>query len=161
MNHVNCIVIDKDRKYILYFEPVAVVRVNASKIFNILCNTCNELKEYDALLPSDIGYTFYNRLQRYDNFWQTYILYIYFLIIENTDVKPKDFSSLFNTVITSKNIDYFIYFISDVINKNGINLDNFELNSSQRIDDSMIMKQIKIEEESDGNWLIMEEDHQN
>ena len=59
MNHVNCIIIDKTKGFVLYFEPMANLRINLDIIRNIM------LKynvEYKLLTPKDIGYSYNNRL---------------------------------------------------------------------------------------------------
>ncbi len=108
MNHVNCIIIDKEKRYILYFEPMYNIRVNIDAIKSLLYSY-GDLSSYTFLLPTDIGYNFINRLQKFDFFCQTYVIYSYLLIINNDHVNTNDFSSLLNDVITTRNMGYFLY----------------------------------------------------
>jgi len=149
MNHVNCVIVDKRRKFVLYFEPMVVVRIDTVELFDILLKFSDKFIGYNFLVPNDIGYNIYNRLQRYDNYCQTYILYVYCLILENQDVKPNEFSSMFNTVISARNIKCFLYYVHRVLMDGGIDVNNF--NSSglkdQLIDDLVVTE--------DDEWLVV------
>lgn len=148
MNHVNCIIIDKKQKFILYFEPMAIIKIDINELVKIIINFSDDLNNYMLLTPDKIGYNFYNRLQRYDNYCQTYILYVYYLIIENDNVKYTEFSNMFNTIITSDSVKCFLYFVYNLLLSDGINIDHFEFDNlnDQSIDS------IVINEEND--WLI-------
>jgi hypothetical protein len=110
INHVNCIIIDKLEKYILVFEPKYKLMIDINKINDIFTQYI-DINEYKLLTPTNIGYNSLNRLQRNDCFCQTYIVFIFYLIIENSHITYPDFSKLFNTVITTENIGYFIWYI--------------------------------------------------
>lgn len=110
INHVNCIIIDRINKYILIFEPKCKLVIDVKDIDNILKHYI-DTKEYKLLTPSDIGYNSINKLQKNDCFCQTYIVFVFYLIVENPGVNHEDFSKLFNTVITTDNIGYFVYHI--------------------------------------------------
>ncbi len=110
INHVNCIIIDRAEKYILIFEPKCKLVIDIKDIDNILKHYI-DTSEYKLLTPSDIGYNSMNKLQKTDCFCQTYIIFVFYLIVENPGVNYEDFSKLFNTVITTDNIGYFVYHI--------------------------------------------------
>jgi hypothetical protein len=127
INHVNCIVIDKKRRFILYFEPTVIIRFNYKPIVRMLVNSSPKLLNFAFLTPKKIGYNVYNRLQKYNHFCQTYVLYIYCLILENRDVEPQNFSKLFNNIITLQNINYFLFFINRILEENGTNLNSLKI----------------------------------
>ncbi|QKF94252.1 hypothetical protein QKU48_gp0794 [Fadolivirus algeromassiliense] len=121
MHHVNCIVIDKLRKYILIFEPKTMLRYDHKMIKSIF-QELFDVSQYEILTPHDIGYSYYNRLQWNDAYCQTYIIFIFWLIILNEDIDPKKYSLLFNNVITHKNMGYFLFHINQILNANKIEI---------------------------------------
>lgn len=127
INHVNCIVIDKIKKYILYFEPTVHIRFNLNKIKVLLSNIA-DINDYQFIIPNDIGYNSFNGLQKFDNYCQTYILYIFCLILENKNVEPNNFRRMFNSVINKQNIEYFWYYIYNMLINDGFNIDDLEIN---------------------------------
>lgn len=149
MNHVNCVIVDKRRKFLLYFEPMVVVRIDTIELFDILSKFSDKFIGYSLLVPIDIGYNVYNRLQRYDNYCQTYILYVYCLILENRDVKPAEFSSMFNAVISAENVRCFLYYVHKVLTDGGIDVNNF---NSSSLNDKIIDDVVVTE---DDDWLVV------
>jgi hypothetical protein len=123
MNHVNCIIIDKEMKYILYFEPKVEILFDLEPIFIILEDII-DLSQYKKLIPYDIGYNFYNRLQKFDAFCQTYVIFVFLLIIHNEHVDPRNFSNLFNSLISYQSMGYFLFHIYGLLQKN-----NYEINA--------------------------------
>lgn len=121
MNHVNCIIIDKNKKYILLFEPKIIFQYDSKIIFELLHQTF-DTQEYRKILPNDIGYNYCNRLQWYDTFCQTYIIFVFFLIILNDNVNPENFSVLFNSIITHKNMGYFLFHAYNLLIENNISI---------------------------------------
>ncbi len=150
MNHVNCIIIDKHRKFILYFEPTVLIRYDLDQIKFTLCSANAILYNFAFLIPEDIGYSVFNCLQKFDNYCQTYVLYVYCLLLENREIDPDNFRKLFNGIITSTNRDYFIYFINRLLQDKGINLDNLGdyHNIDANIDDINI-------DELDEDWMVV------
>ena len=116
MHHINCIIIDKINKTILFFEPRVTFLFDINDLINNL-HTLININGYITLLPSDIGYNFLNKLQKYDMFCQTYTLFVYLLIINN-NVNHKDYSIMFNTTITSQTICYLFYHIHKLLQQN-------------------------------------------
>lgn len=114
MHHVNCIVIDKKNKYILLFEPQVSFVYDPNIILSLL-DAFIELKSYKTIFPSDVGYNMFNKLQRYDTYCQTYVLFIFVLIVYNQHIHYKDFSKLFNTNITTETIGYFLFYIYKIL----------------------------------------------
>lgn len=106
IHHVNSIVIDREKKYVLFFEPKVNLKYNKQTIIDLI-----NLDDYQYLEPKDVGYHIFNKLQTVDCFCQTYILYTYILIIENNDVEFENFSRMFNSIISTKNIGYFLFYI--------------------------------------------------
>lgn len=121
MNHVNCIIIDKLQKYIFLFEPKVLFTYDTKIIFELLGDIF-DTSQYNKILPSDIGYTYYNRLQWYDTFCQTYILFIFWLIILNSDIEPENFLKLFTEVITHQNMGYLLFHIYSLLITNKIDI---------------------------------------
>ena len=110
INHVNCVIIDRVEEYILVFEPKCKLVIDTQDINDILKHYI-DTSEYKLLTPSDIGYNSINKLQKNDCFCQTYIVFVFYLIVENPGINYADFSKLFNTIITTDNIGYFVYHI--------------------------------------------------
>lgn len=147
IDHVNCIVIDKLKKYILYFEPTVHIRYDIDKIKSLLSNFA-DLDGYNSITPYDIGYNSLNGLQQFDHYCQTYILYIFCLILENRNIEPINFSKMFNNVINKQRMEYFWYYIYNVMICNGFNIDNLDI--THKIDDNA-----KIDIISEDDYLII------
>ena len=110
MHHVNCIVIDKLKKYVLFFEPRLTFMFDTDVLISLV-DTFMDLSLYNKIFPPDIGYNMFNKLQRYDTYCQTYVIFIFALIIYNQHVSYKDYYNLFNKSITTTNIGYFLFHI--------------------------------------------------
>lgn len=127
MHHVNCIIIDKIENYVLFFEPKFTfnfdINILASFIDDIIC-----LNNYKRLFPTNIGYNYYNRLQKYDHYCQSYVLFVFLLIIYNKDVHYKNFCTLFNSTITYDNLSFFLFHIKNLLDEN-----NFIINQQEEI----------------------------
>lgn len=126
MNHVNCIIIDKTKKYILYFEPTVNIKICLNDIKHTLFSICPTIKKFTLYTPKDIGYNYFNKLQRFDYYCQTYILYIFCLILENDNIDPIKYSTLFNSVIKKTTVKYMLYYIYNLLNESDTNLLNCE-----------------------------------
>ena len=125
INHVNCIIIDKINKYLLLFEPKVNIKYDINILFSFLDGVFGKSK-FKKLFPKDIGYHSFNKLQSFDLFCQTYVLFIYIIIILNYNTEPKNFSIMFNQIINSDSIQCFLFTIYEIITINGyiINKDN-------------------------------------
>ncbi len=119
INHVNCVIIDKDQQYVLVFEPKLYLLYDICIIKDQLINIPDT---YDYITSHNIGYHYFNRLQKLDNYCQTYAFFIFLLIIENNDVCYLEFSNMFNTLITNKRLGHFLYHIK--LNLNDMKIDN-------------------------------------
>lgn len=108
MQHVNCIIIDKNNKHILFFEPKLTFMYDVSVLTSLIDN-CMDTSTYKKLFPQDIGYNILNQLQRYDTYCQTYVIFIFSLIIHNQAIEYKDYHQMFNKSITTKNIGYYLF----------------------------------------------------
>lgn len=128
MNHVNCIIIDKAKNIILIFEPQVKLRYDVDILKNLLNEFITNINHYEILLPEDIGYSYYNRLQKYDIFCQTYVVFAFILYIYNNNLKVSKLSMLFNTVITKYSTEYFLFYIYNLLESN-----NYELNNTTNI----------------------------
>lgn len=119
INHMNCIIIDKKQKYVLYFEPKVFLKINIDAIRNFI-EQWDEMKHFEVIEPKDIGYGFFNALQHFDFYCQTYVILAFLLIINNEDTEYKNFSKLFNLNINNEIIGKFIYYIKQNYDKNNI-----------------------------------------
>lgn len=125
INHVNCIIIDKFEKYVLFFEPLVDIKYNLSSLKKITEN--KNLSDYKYLIPDDIGYNSLNKLQKMDYFCQTYILTVFLLIVNNNHINYSDFSTLFNELIDFNNMELFWYNCQKILKKKGYNFDGVPL----------------------------------
>ena len=121
MDHVNSIVIDKHNKYMLFFEPKVTFAYNINDLTK-LCDELINVPSYAKFYPKDIGYNTYNKLQHYDAFCQSYILFVFIMITLNGNIKSENFSLMFNTTITTKNLGYFLFYINTLIKFNKIDI---------------------------------------
>lgn len=121
MNHVNCIIIDKENKYSLFFEPKITFVYDVNDLTKIIDGLMN-IADYKKLYPKDIGYNTYNKLQKYDAFCQSYILFVFIMIILNKNIKPENFCTMFNSTITSKNLGYLLFHINELLKKNNFDI---------------------------------------
>lgn len=119
INHVNCIIIDKKTKYILFFEPKVEFTFDIKQFTNLFDELVKLPKDYIKLYPKDIGYNYYNRLQSYDAFCQSYVLFAFILVISNSDVETQNYSLMFNTIITANNLGYLLFHISNLLEQDG------------------------------------------
>lgn len=117
INHVNCVIIDKKQKYILFFEPKCSFLFNISN-FIIKLNDIIDFSDFNNIFPVDLGYNSFNCLQKYDAFCQTYVLFIYLLIITNENIPYKNFHNMFNSIITYENMGYFLFNIGKLLKLN-------------------------------------------
>lgn len=125
MNHVNSIIIDKSDKYILFFEPKVTFIYDIEKFTKIVDDifiNIVDIQSYKKLYPETIGYNSFNKLQNYDAFCQTYILFTYIMVTLNETVKPENFSLMFNATITSKNLGYLLFHINKLLKNNNLDI---------------------------------------
>lgn len=116
--HVNCIVIDKLKKTIILFEPKILFTYDENIILTLLYENCDRLKDFDVILPTDMGYGKYYKLQYYDTFCQSYVLIVFMSIIYNDTVCISQYSKMFDAIITNRNIGYFLYHVYSLCNVN-------------------------------------------
>lgn len=165
INHVNCIIIDKIEKYILYFEPKYELVIDTEMVTKIL-ESYIDIGEYKFLLPFDIGYNSFNKLQKNDCFCQTYVIFIFYLIVENPEIKYSEFNKLFNSVITNENIGYFLYFIYQKYKESNLEINDVPVLWQYPVDDfRKLINAIRLSIHNnnyDGNYnmdnIIMEEE---
>ena len=160
INHVNTIIINNITKTVLFFEPLGTLKYNKMDLLAII-----DLPEYNFIDNSDIGYNMFNSLQKFDCFCQTYILYVYILIIDNSNVNYRDYSYMFNKIITTKNMGYFLFYL--YLEFKSINLDidmdvihnynhwKFPTNSFNKFINTMtlMLSKIKINDNNSNNNL--------
>lgn len=119
MGHVTAIIIDKLKKYILFFDTKNDIKYDIRQfmfVIDIINNaTCTD---YEVLMPYDVGYNNKTRLQGINFYCQTYILYVYLAILCNQSVHYKDFKNLFTNLITTQNMTYLLYYLYEAIEKN-------------------------------------------
>ena len=108
IQHVNCIIIDKIQKYILFFEPKFEFSYDINE-FSKIIDELIVLDGYSKIFPQDIGYNYYDRLQSYDAFCQSYILFVFILITNNKSINTSDYSLMFNEIITYENLGYMLF----------------------------------------------------
>lgn len=126
IHHVNCIIIDKLRRYILYFEPKVILKVDMEDIHDLF--KYYNLLGYRYITPTDIGYNFINRLQYFDHFCQTYILFVFMIIIGcDNCINYKKFSKIFTDNITVETIGNFLFIIYQKMDMAGITIYNEQL----------------------------------
>jgi hypothetical protein len=129
INHVNCIIIDKKNKYVLIFEPKGILSYDINIIKNLF-HKYDNLNQYKYLTPCDIGYKQYSTsqsLQRYDFYCQTYVMMVFYLIINNKNIKFSEYSKLFTKSINKKTVGYFLYQIDIALKKNNIEFHSFPI----------------------------------
>lgn len=114
MHHVNCIVVDKIKKYVLFFEPKLTFIFDTDVLISLI-DIFMDLTLYEKIFPPNIGYNIFNQLQRYDTYCQTYVIFIFTLIVCNQHIPYKDYYQLFNNCITSTNIGYFLFYINRIL----------------------------------------------
>ncbi len=121
-NHVNGIYINKNKKYVLIFEPKVELSFTKDLINSFLRNNI-DLSKYKFIYAEDLGYNIYNRMQNYDLFCQTYVLFVFLLITLNDDMIEYDnYSTMFQSVINSKNIGYLLYHINTLLLNNNYDI---------------------------------------
>jgi hypothetical protein len=106
INHVNSVIINNTTKTVLLFDPQGDLKYDAELVTSLL-----NLPEYTIIGPKDIGYGTFDSLQQFDCFCQTYVLYSYILIIDNPTTPYKEYSRMFGTEITVKNLGYFLFYL--------------------------------------------------
>lgn len=125
-DHANLVMIDKLKKYIMYFEPQFEMRLSLESV-SIEFSKYEQLNDFEILIPKDIGYSHFNKLQRFDNYCQTYVLYAFCLVVNNPKVDYKDYSDMFNSVIIKNNgISSFLFYIFNLLAYAGVNLNQYE-----------------------------------
>ncbi len=121
MQHVNCIIIDKIKKYILFFEPKFEFSYNIDELEKIMDELVN-LHDYSKFFPQDIGYNYYDRLQFYDAFCQSYVLFVFIIITNNESIDVANYSLMLNKIITYKNLGYMLYHINTLLKQSGYDI---------------------------------------
>ena len=106
--HVNCVVIDKNRRHVILFDPQVEFRYDPQVIIEHL-DTLIDMAGYKILVPRDLGFGLLNRLQYFDMYCQTYIVMTFLAIVSNPGVDYKDYSTMLNTIITNRNMGYFLF----------------------------------------------------
>ena len=118
MQHVNCIIIDKVKKYILFFEPKFEFSYNIDELEKVIDELVN-LHNYSKIFPQDIGYNYYDRLQFYDAFCQSYVLFVFIIITNNELIDAANYSLMLNKIITYENLGYMLYHINTLLKQSG------------------------------------------
>lgn len=121
INHVNSIIIDIHRKYVLIFEPTGSLSYDPKVIEGILSKY--SLEGFRYLLPEDIGFNTFSGLQRMDYFCQSYIYYTFLIILENDGVDPTCFQDLFANTICFETLELFWFDIYQKLKESGYKLD--------------------------------------
>lgn len=121
IHHINCIIIDKHKKYVLLFEPKFQFSYDTDIVFQVLSKSV-DFNVYKKLLPIDLGYGFHNKLQWFSLLCQSYAVFVFLLIVFNDDVPTEHYSKLFNTVITDKNVGYLLFHINKLLIDNDIKI---------------------------------------
>jgi len=119
LGHVTAIIIDKKKSYLLFFDPKNNIKYDIQQ-FNFIIDIINTVteKKYKILTSWDIGYSQGTRLQGINFYCQTYILYVYLIVVCNINVCYTDFKNMFNSLITTKTITLLLYFLYRSIEKN-------------------------------------------
>lgn len=129
IQHVNCIILDKKRKYMLFFDSKIKFQYDVNAFVLLITDIVNSIYfDYNILFPKDIGYDDYNQLQKYDAFCQTYVFFVFLLIVSNDMVNTNNYSMMFNTTITTKNLGYFLFYINKLLQ-----IHNFEICDQEEI----------------------------
>lgn len=118
INHVNCIIIDKQLGYLLIFEPRINIKYHLEPLSSFLDGVFIKSK-FKKLFPQDIGFTMSNPLQSFDWFCQTYVLFTYFLIILNPNINPIHFAIMLNNNINHEMIICLLFMIYEILKVNG------------------------------------------
>jgi hypothetical protein len=121
LHHVNCIILDNVNKNAIFFDSKVNFQYNVDS-FVILVMAMINISDYDILFPTHLGYNDYNKLQNCDMFCQTYVFFVFLLITTNENTQIAEYSNLFNTMITSKNLGYLLFHIHNLLKQN-----NFEI----------------------------------
>lgn len=128
INHVNGIIINKNKKYVLIYEPKVELLFERSFLEKNLIDSTTILNEYKFIYAEDIGYNIYTKMQGYDLFCQTYVLFVFILITLNDDINYQNYKQMFDAIITYKNLGYLLYHIDTLLQKNNyIICDQLEL----------------------------------
>ncbi|AYV76897.1 MAG: hypothetical protein Barrevirus3_17 [Barrevirus sp.] len=124
-DHVNGIYINKNKKYILIFEPKLVLLYDKEMMEEFIRDKTFELHDYKLIWASDLGYNQYNKMQKYDLFCQTYVLFVFILIVLNDcniiNVE-EEYIIMFSSIITNKNVSYFLYHIDTFLKTNNYDI---------------------------------------
>jgi len=120
-NHVNGIYINKNKKYILIYEPKVELMYD-SEFIETLLKSKIDCHDYIFIYAEDLGYSHYKRMQNYDLFCQTYVLFVFVLITLNDDINYENYSDMFDSVINSNNIDHFLYYIDELLKNNNYDI---------------------------------------
>jgi len=126
IQHVNCIILNTQMKYVLFFDSKIEFSYDVNHFLSLFFDIVNFEHPYDLIFPENLGYNNYNKLQMYDAFCQTYIFLVFMLIMANENVNIKDFSKMFNSIITNTNLGYFLFHISELLKINKIEIANQE-----------------------------------
>lgn len=121
MDHVNCIIIDKKKKYILFFEPKFDFMYDVNDLTLFIDKTV-DIKDYSKIFPKDIGYSYYNRLQSYDIFCQSYVIFVFSVIINNDIDDVGSYATILNNIITHENLGYMLYYINTLLKESGYDI---------------------------------------
>lgn len=117
INHVNCIIINKEKKTVFIFEPKSFFVYDLNVLIDFLDGFI-DLTGFKVILPKDIGYSYFNRLQYFDGFCQTYVLLVFLNIVNNKEIEFNYWKKMFNTIITNKNIGYFLFHLYTLLKIN-------------------------------------------
>lgn len=117
IHHINVIILDTWRKYVLYFEPHGHVPDMASRI----CDTLY-LPNYIRYGPPDMGVGLFNRLQYLDALCQTYSLLTYLMIINNPDKPMHEYGDILYQSITEQSINGFFHYLDTQLKHNGFDI---------------------------------------
>jgi hypothetical protein len=121
MHHVNCIILDNIDKNAIFFDSKVNFQYDVDSFVILVMDIIN-IGDYDILFPHHLGYNDYNKLQNCDMFCQTYVFFVFMLITTNENTQIPEYSNLFNTMITPKNLGYFLFHIHNLLKRN-----NFEI----------------------------------
>lgn len=121
MDHVNCIIIDKNKKYILFFEPKFEFIYDAADLTKFVSEKI-DIGNYSIIMPQDIGYDYYTRLQSYDIFCQSYVIFVFGIIVCNDIGNITNYRSIINSIITHENLGCMLYHIHTLLKQSGYDI---------------------------------------
>lgn len=117
IHHINMIILDTWREYVLYFEPQG----HSHEIARKICDTLY-LPNYVRYEPEDMGVGWFNRLQYLDALCQTYAPLAYLVIINNPDKPISAYGDIMYQCINEKSINGFFYYLDTQLKRNGFDI---------------------------------------